>query len=107
MAAMVKVTCRECGEVMLSPERVSVHVPSMRYFFVCTTCGDDVEKHATEEQLDLLLSIEVQRYEGASAPWDFHPPHPEAPDLTAPPLTMADVYRYRLRLDRWDGCIHG
>lgn len=55
---VIKASCPSCGDVELSPRQVRLVVCSVEersfYSFACSTCGDEVRKHAGEDVVALL-----------------------------------------------------
>lgn len=55
---VIKASCPSCGDVELSPRQVRLVVCSIEersfYSFACSSCGDEVRKHAGEDVVALL-----------------------------------------------------
>jgi hypothetical protein len=57
---VIKASCPSCGDVELTPRQVRLVVCSVEarsfYSFACSTCGDEVRKHAGGDVVALLSS---------------------------------------------------
>jgi hypothetical protein len=95
----IKASCPTCGDVELTPAQVRLVVCSVAawsfYAFTCTTCSDEVRKHATEDVVRLLTTGGVPA-EAWSVPAEV------LEERTGPAIGWDEVLDFTLALERTD-----
>ena len=88
----IKASCPTCGDVELTPAQVRLVVCSVAawsfYAFTCTTCRDEVRKHASEDVVRLLTTGGV--------------PAEVLEERTGPAIGWDEVLDFTLALERTD-----
>jgi len=97
MAAIIRSTCDDCGQVDIKAENVKlVRGERVTYKFTCPKCGQVVSKATDETIVGLLLTGGVE-FEVDDTPVAVF--HPEDPDLSAPLFTPDDVLKLHEELE--------
>ncbi len=98
----IRIKCPTCGEVDLSPDELSLYVPSedrVTYSFTCPECDRTVERPTTRKTAALLIAAGVEPVTtSAAATETVLPPEDRSPDPEAPPLTLDDLLELHLLL---------
>jgi len=95
----IKTTCPVCGDIDLTPSQVRLVVATRStlsyYAFRCTTCQDEVRRHAEPSVVELLVAGGV-----VPEPWDV--PDEAFEPHEGPPLSYDDLLDFALALSRGD-----
>jgi len=95
----IKASCPTCGDVELTPAQVRLVVCSVPawsfYAFECSTCREEVRKHASEEVVSLLTTggVPAER-------WDV--PAEVLEERTGPAISWDEVLDFSLALEGVD-----
>ena len=98
--AIVKTTCKRCGDIELSPKAIELRICSVLersvYAFTCPSCSSSIIKPADDQRIiSLLRSVGVP-----SVGWQIPAEADEPRD--GPPLSNDDLLDFMLDLEQPD-----
>ena len=94
----IEANCPTCGTVEITPDDMELalctnHSPASYYSFICPVCADEIQKHAEERVVELLIAEGV-----APAYWTL--PAEMLEDRNGPPLTIDELLDFHLALEQ-------